>query len=71
MNRIICKLCIRTLQFWVELCEIRLMILDHAIETAATPKAKDKLMNERNKMLISNHAAQFRIMRFARQRREN
>lgn len=63
--------CSHALRSWVTLCEFRVQIIDHAILTAATPKAKEKLFNERNKIQISSHHARFRLERLIRLERGN
>jgi hypothetical protein len=70
VKRIIRRLWIRALQLWIDLCEVRLVIVDHAIQTAVSPKAAEKLSNDRDRILISSHAAQFRLMRSTRKQGE-
>lgn len=57
------KFWIYALQFWVSLCEIRVMILDHAISTAARPKTIEKLLGKRDKILVSSHSARLMLER--------
>lgn len=61
MNGVVRRSRIRALQFWVKLCEIRVLIIDHALSTAATPKKIEKLLGERDRVLVSSHSVRLRL----------
>jgi hypothetical protein len=63
MKEMVRKSWIRALQFWVSLCEIRVGIINHAILSAAIPKTIEKLQSDRDRVLVSSHAARLRLER--------
>lgn len=63
MKEMVRKSWIRALQFWVRLCEIRVGIIDHALMMAAKPKAIEKLLSQRDQVLVSSHSARLRLER--------